>query len=58
MSETKIKDIKKIARDIKEEARDYPADVRYEVLEELAAIAVREEELTAAEISQLYILLG
>jgi|LakMenEpi03Aug12_release.lakeMendotaPanAssembly.Ray.scaffolds.fasta_scaffold2953435_1 hypothetical protein len=53
-----MKDIKKIARDIKEEARDYPADVRYEVLEELAAIAVREEELTAAEISQLYILLG
>lgn len=53
-----MKDIKKIARDIKEEARDYPAEDRYEVLEELAAIAVREEELTAAEISQLYILLG
>jgi hypothetical protein len=53
-----MKDIKKIARDIKEEARDYPSEARDEVLGEFIAIAVREEELTAAEISQLYILLG
>lgn len=53
-----MKNIKAIARNIKEEAQDYPSEARDEVLGEFIAIAIREEELTAAEISQLYILLG
>jgi hypothetical protein len=53
-----MKDIKQMAKDIKDQAEDYPHDVRYEVLEEFVAIAIREDELTAAEISELYILLG
>lgn len=53
-----MKNIKAIARNIKEEARDYPNEARDEVLGEFIALAIREEELTAAEISELYILLG
>jgi hypothetical protein len=53
-----MKNIKAIARNIKEDARDYPNEARDEVLGELIAITIREEELTAAEISELYILLG
>ena len=53
-----MKNIKAIARDIREEARDYPNEARDEVIGEFIALAIREEELTAAEISELYILLG
>jgi hypothetical protein len=53
-----MKDIKQMAKDIKEQAEDYPYEVRDEVLGEFIAIAIREDELTAAEISELYILLG
>jgi hypothetical protein len=53
-----MKDIKQMAKDIKEQAEDYPYEARDEVLGEFIAIAIREDELTAAEISELYILLG
>ncbi len=53
-----MKNIKAIARDIKDQAQDYPDEARDEVLGEFIAITIREEELTAAEISELYILLG
>jgi hypothetical protein len=53
-----MKNIKAIARNIKEEAQDYPDEARDEVLGEFIALAIREEELSAAEISELYILLG
>jgi hypothetical protein len=55
---TPMKNIKAIARDIKDQAQDYPDEARDEVLGEFIAITIREEELTAAEISELYILLG
>jgi hypothetical protein len=54
----KMKNIKAIARGIKDEMQDYPDEARDEVLGEFIAITVREEELTAREISELYELLG
>jgi hypothetical protein len=52
-----MKNVKTLARDIKADASDYPLEVRDEVLEELARITIREEELSSAEASALYDLL-
>lgn len=47
------KQLQQIANDIIEEARDYPADVRYEVLEELIRCTTSDEELGHAEARQV-----
>lgn len=53
-----MKDIKGIARGIKAQAREYPSEVRDEVLNEFVSIAVRDENLTLAEADELLELLG
>jgi len=52
------KSMKTLAREIREQAREYPADVRDEVLDEFVAIAIRDRELSAREIGELYVELG
>lgn len=48
------KQLQQIANDIIEEARDYPADDRYEVLEELIRCTTSDEELGHAEARQVF----
>lgn len=48
------KQLQKIANDILEEALEYPADVRYEVLEELIRCTTSDEELDHAEARQVF----
>lgn len=52
-----MRNMKALAREIRDQAREYAADGD-EVLDELVAVAIRDFELNASEISELYIELG
>lgn len=48
-----MREIQDMAQEIAESAREYPADVRSEVLSELVDITRREEELTGSDVEAL-----
>lgn len=48
-----LADIKRYANDIIEVANEYPAEARYEVLDELVEVTRRDEGLTTQEIQRL-----
>lgn len=48
-----MREIHDMAQDIADTAREYPADVRSEVLSELVSITCREEQLTGSDIETL-----
>ena len=53
-----LADIKRFASDIIEVANEYPAEARYEVLDELVEVTRREEDLTTQETQRLVALLN